>query len=189
MSKPLTKEQIQIKKMRRLKNKNLHQLLLHKFLNHYGYDKGEITAKAIIDDILKLMDDYFLVSSINTDLHHIHYGHLVWMAVPIDEYPARGKTIAQTKMKPVVLSFVTDQDISHIAHGFDTATLRKNRIIRWADEAFEQGALLTQLDIAMLLGVCDAVVSKYVREIQNAGKLLPTRGNIHDLSGAVTHKR
>ena len=41
----------------------------------------------------------------------------------------------------------------------------------------------------MLLGVCDAVVSQYVQEIQTEGHLLPTRGNIHDLSGAITHKR
>jgi len=189
VSKTTTKQQIQIKKMRRLKHKDLHQLLLHRFLNHYGYDKGEITAKAIIDDILKLVDDYFLVSTIDNDLHYIHYGQLVWMAVPVDEYPQRGKTIAQTRMKPVVISFVTDDDIGHIAHGFDTATLRKKRIIRWTDEAFDQGALLTQLDLAMLLGLCDAVVSKYVQEIQSTGKILPTRGNIHDLSGAVTHKR
>ena len=92
-------------------------------------------------------------------------------------------------MKPGVLSFVTDEDISHIAHGFDSTTLRKKRLERWTDEAFNQGALLTQLDLAMLLGVCDAVVSKYVNEIQQTGKLLPTRGNIHDLSGPVTHKR
>lgn len=189
MSKSLTKQQIQLKKMRRLKHKNLHQLLLHRFMNHYGYDKGEITAKAIIDDILKLVDDYFLVSTMDDDLHYIHYGQLVWMAVPVDEYPQRGKTIAQTRMKPVVLSFVTDEDIGHIAHGFNTAALRKRRIIRWTDEAFNQGALLTQLDLAMLLGICDAVVSKYVQEIQSTGKILPTRGNIHDLSGAVTHKQ
>lgn len=189
MAKPLTKEQVQLKKMRRLKDKNLANLLLHRFLNNYGYDKGEVTAKAIIDDILQLVDNYFLVSSVKNDLHHVHYGQLVWMAVPVDEYPQRGKTIASTKFKPVVLSFVTDEDISHIAHGFDSKTLRKKRMERWIDEAFDQGALLTQLDIAILLGVCDAVVSDYANEIQQNGKVLPTRGNIHDLSGAVTHKR
>lgn len=189
MTKSITKAQIQLKKIRRLKDKNLNQLLLYRFLNHYGYDKGEVTAKAIIRDILQLIDDYFLVSTLDDDLHHIHYGQLVWMAVPVDEYPKRGKSIAATRMKPVVLSFVTDDDISHIAHGFDSATLRKKRIQRWIDEAFDQGALLTQLDLAILLGVCDAVVSKYVNEIQQSGKLLPTRGNIHDLSGAITHKR
>lgn len=189
MSKPLSKQQIQLKKCRRLKDKSLHQHLLYRFLNNYGYDKGEITAKAIIDDILKLINDYFLVSSINDDLHHIQYGELVWMAVPVDEYPQRAKPIAKTRMKPVVLSFVTDSDIEHIAHGFHTKTLRKKRIKRWVDQAFDQGALLTQLDLAILLGICDAVVSKYVNEIQSEGHLLPTRGNIHDLSGAITHKK
>lgn len=189
MTKPITKAQIQLKKMRRLKDKNLNQLLLYRFLNHYGYDKGEVTAKAIIRDILQLIDDYFLVSTLDDDLHHIHYGQLVWMAVPVDEYPQRGKSIATTRMKPVVLSFVTDDDISHIAHGFASTTLRKKRLQRWVDEAFDQGALLTQLDLAILLGVCDAVVSKYVNEIQQTGTLLPTRGNIQDISGAITHKR
>ncbi len=185
MSKALTKEQIQLKKFRRLSDKSLEQLLLHRFLNNYGYDRGEITAKAIINDILQLIDHYFLVSSIDDDLHHINYGQLVWMAVPVDEFPQRSKSIAKTRLKPVVLSFINDQDIAHIAHGFDSKSLRKNRLKRWVD----QGALLTQLDLAILLGVCDAVVSQYVQEIQAEGHLLPTRGNIHDLSGAITHKR
>lgn len=189
MSKPLTKEQIQLKKLRRINDKNLKQLLLYRFLNHYGYDKGAITASAIIDDIIKLVEDYFLVSTLDNDLHHINYGQLVWMAVPVDEYPQRSKSIAQTRLKPVVLSFFTDQDAAHIAHGFDSKSLRIKRLKRWVFEAFDQGALLTQLDLAMLLGVCDAVVSTYVGEIQSQGCMLPTRGNIHDLSGAVTHKR
>jgi len=189
MSRPRTKEQVQLRKYRRLKDKNLRQVLLYRFLNHYGYDKGEITAKAIINDLLELIEEYYLVSSSETDLHHIHCGELVWMAVPVDEYPQRRKSIAATRMKPVVLSFVTDEDISHIAHGFDATSLRKKRLARWVDQAYDQGALLTQLDLAMLLGVCDAVVSKYVSEIQKEGNLLPTRGNIHDLSGAITHKR
>ena len=52
MTKPVTKEQIQLKKFRRLHNKSLQQLLMHKFLNEYGYEKGQITAKAIITAII-----------------------------------------------------------------------------------------------------------------------------------------
>jgi hypothetical protein len=77
MSKALTKEQIQIKKFRRLSDKSLEQHLLYRFLNNYGYDKGEVTAMAIINDILQLIDHFFLVSSIDDDLHHINYGQLV----------------------------------------------------------------------------------------------------------------
>ncbi len=189
MSKALTKAQIQNKKYRRLKDKSLEQHLLYRFLNNYGYDKGEITAKAIIKDILKVVELYFLVANNDKNISHTQYGELVWMAVPVDEFPQRGKSIAKTRLKPIVLSFLTDDDISHIAHGFDSTSLRKKRLQRFVDQAFDQGALLTQLDLAALLGVCDAVVSKYVCEIQESGKLLPTRGNIHDLSGAITHKR
>jgi len=189
MTRTLTKEQAQLKKVRRLKSKSLKQLLLYRFLNHYGYDKGEVTARAIIADILALIDEYFLVTHLEDDLHHLHYGQLVWMAVPVDEYPGRAKPLVATRMRPVVLSFITESDIDHIAHGFDSMNLRKKRLIRWVDEAFDQGAVLTQLDLAILLGVCDAVVSKYVGEIQRQGRLLPTRGNLHDLSGAITHKR
>jgi len=189
MSKPITNAQIKLKNSRRLKDKNLRQHLLYNFLNNYGYDKGSVTAKAIIDDVLKVIEEYFLVSSIDNDLHHIQYGQLVWLAVPVDEYPQRAKPIANTRMKPVVLTFVNDEDIDHLSNGFSSAGLRKRRIRRWTDEAFDQGALLTHLDLSILLGICSAVVSKYCTEIQSGGHLLPTRGNIHDLSGAITHKR
>jgi predicted transcriptional regulator len=191
MSKLMTKADIQLKKFRRINDKSLRQLLIYRFLNHYGYDKGQITAKAIVDDILQLIEDYFLLSQKpGDDLHFLNYGQLTWMAVPVDEYPQRGKTIAATRMKPIILSFITDEDVAHIAHGFDSKSLRKKKLVRWVDQAFDQGALLTQLDLAVLLGVCDAVVSTYVQEIQrNTGQILPTRGNIHDLSGAMTHKR
>ena len=65
---------------------------------------------------------------------------------------------------------------------------RINRMVRWCEEAYDQGALLTQLDLAVLLNVCDASVSDYVNQ-RATGRILPTRGNIHDLSGAITHKR
>ena len=59
MSKPLTRTQINDKKFRRINDKSLRQLLIHRFLNDYGYDKGEVTATAIVDDILKTVGRLF----------------------------------------------------------------------------------------------------------------------------------
>ena len=190
MSKVPTKEQIHLKRFRRLKSKSLQQVLIYRFLNHYGYDKGEITVKAIVNDILNLIENYFLLSPKTEGLQFLNYGYLTWMAVPVDEYPQRGKTIAATCLKPILLSFITDDDIAHIANGYDAKSLRKKKLLRWVDQAFDQGALLTQLDLAALLGCCDTVISQYVQEIQKeTERILPTRGNIHDLSGAITHKK
>ena len=111
------------------------------------------------------------------------------MAVPIDEYPERGKSIVKTRMKPVILTYLAAEDIESFRNGF-TSRNSGYRLVRWCHQAYDQGALLTQLDLAVLLNVCDQVVCDYVNEWQkSSGELLPTRGNIHDLSGAITHKK
>lgn len=199
MSKPLTRTQVNEKKFRRINDKSLRQLLIHRFINDYGYDKGEVTASAIVDDIVKTIEDYFVITlpleKLATqdqlpDERMLSYGQLVWMAVPIDEYPQKGKSIVNTRMKPVILTYLASEDVESFRNGFTSRQLRINRLVRWCYQAYDQGALLTQLDLAVLLNVCDAVVSNYVNEWQKtSGKLLPTRGNIHDLSGAITHKK
>ena len=93
-------------------------------------------------------------------------------------------------MKPVILTYLASEDIESFRNGLTSRQLRINRLVRWCYQAYDQGALLTQLDLAVLLNVCDAAVNNYVNEWQKtSGKLLPTRGNIHDLSGAITHKK
>lgn len=203
MSKALTKQEVNLKKFRRINDKSLRRLLIHRFINSYGYDKGEVTAQAIVDDILKTVEHYFVVRKPLeqmaqgkptpdefSDERYLRYGQLVWMAVPVDEFPERGKSIVRTRMKPVILTYLASEDIETIRDGFTSRQLRINRMVRWCEEAYDQGALLTQLDLAVLLNVCDSVVNDYVNEYQRAsGRILPTRGNIHDMSGAITHKR
>ncbi len=199
MSKPSTRIQVNEKKVRRINDKSLRQLLIHRFLNDYGYDKGEVTATAIVEDILKTVEQYFVITLPLEKLakgdelpeeRYLRYGQLVWMAVPIDEYPEKGKAIIKTRMKPIILTYVAAEDVESFRDGFTSRQLRMKRMVRWCHQAYDQGALLTQLDLAVLLNVCDAVVSDYVNEWQKTtGEILPTRGNIHDLSGAITHKR
>lgn len=199
MSKTLTKHEVNAKKYRRINDKSLRQLLIHNFINSYGYDKGEVTAQAIVDDILNTIEHYFVVAKpleqmaqggTPPDERYLRYGQLVWMAVLIDELPQKGKSIIGTRMKSVILTYLASEDIETIRDGFTSRQLRINRMVRWCEEAYDQGALLTQLDLAVLLNCCDKVVSDYANEYQRAsGKILPTRGNIHDLSGAITHKR
>ncbi len=199
MSKPSTRTQINEKKVRRINDKSLRQLLIHRFLNDYGYDKGEVTATAIVDDILKTVEDYFVITLPLEKLatgdqlpeeRYLRYGQLVWMAVPIDEYPEKGKSIVKTRMKPIILTYLATEDIESFRNGFTSRELRIKRLVRWCHQAYDQDALLTHLDLAVLLNVCDAVVSDYVNQWQKTtGEILPTRGNIHDLSGAITHKK
>jgi hypothetical protein len=187
---PMTAKEVNLKKFRRVYDKSLEQVLLHRFMNHYGYEKGEVTARAIIKDLLQLIERHFLICRPDESAVLLKYGQMAWPAVPIEERPKRGQRIQDIPMRLVVLTFLCDEDIEMIRNGFRSRELRIRRMVRWMDETFDQGALLSQLDIALLLNVCDGVVSDYVNEYQRtSGRLLPTRGNIHDLSGHITHKR
>jgi hypothetical protein len=170
----------------RMKGKSLKHILVDRFLNHYGYDKGAVTASAIVDDLLALIDQYYRYS----DNSFLKQGQMVWPAVPVDEYPKKGKSIAQTKLKPVVLDIIDDSDIEDMKTAIHHREIRLKRIERWTTQAYDQGALLSQLDLAVLLNTSSNTAGEYVREFHNLyHRPLPTRGNIQLLGSGQTHKK
>jgi hypothetical protein len=177
---------IALRRYKRMKGKSLKHILIDRFLNHYGYDKGEVTATAIIDDLLALIDQYYRY----TDNSFLKQGQMVWHAVPIDEYPGKGKSIAQTRLKPVVLDIISDSDIDDMRTPLLHRELRLKKIERWTTQAYDQGALLSQLDLAVLLTSNEATAGDYVREYKTLyNRALPTRGNIQLIGGGQTHKK
>lgn len=170
----------------RMKGKSLKHIVLDRFLNHYGYDKGPITASAIIDDLLTLIEQYYRF----TDHSFLKPGQMVWHAVPVNEFPKKGKSIAQTKLKPVVLDMITDDDIEDLRLPVQSRELKLKKVERWTHQAYDQGALLTQLDLAVLLATSTVTIGQYVRQYHNLyNRPLPTRGTIQLIGGGQTHKR
>jgi hypothetical protein len=179
-------QSVALREYGRIKGKSLKHILLDRFLNQYGYDKGAVTASAIIDDLLALIEQYYRYS----DNSFLKQGQMVWHAVPVDEYPKKGKSIAQTKLKPVVLDMITDTDIEDLKIPLHHRELRLKKIERWTTQAYDQGALLSQLDLAVLLNTSSMTAGEYVREYQNLyHRPLPTRGNIQLIGSGQTHKR
>jgi hypothetical protein len=175
-----------MRRYKRIKGKNLRQIVLDRFLNHYGYDKGAVTASAIVDDLLRLIDTFYRY----TDNSLLKQGQIVWHAVPTDEYPAKAKSIAQTRVQPVILDMVNGDDIEALKLPIHHRELRLRKVERWTHQAYDQGALLTQLDLAVLLGCAEQTAAQYVREYEDLYKRpLPTRGNIQLIGPGQTHKR
>jgi len=181
-----SKESVAEKRYHRIKGKSLKKMLLDRFLNHYGYDKGTVTASAIVDDILNLVDIYYRY----TDNSFLKPGQMVWHAVPTNEMPAKGKSIYQTALKPVVLDIISEGDIEDMKKPLHHRQIRLKRVERWTQQAFEQGALLSQLDLSVLLSVNEFTAGNYIREYQSLyGRSLPTRGNIQQIGRGQTHKK
>jgi len=70
----------------------------------------------------------------------------------------------------------------------DIKELTKQRIVRVTNEAFDQGGLLTQADLSILLGESPRTIGRRIKELQDEGIIVPTRGSRMDIGPGVSHK-
>lgn len=166
-----------------LQAKTLENNLILHLIENYGYNSKPRIAEAMISDILSICDSF------RRDSSSLEAGQMLWPAVLVKEKHGNGKTLARTRTKNVVLSIVADQDIKDYSEGIRPKDILAKRIARISSEAYSQGALLAQADIALIFNIVQPKVSKLVTEYQNqTEKMLPLRGVVHDIGRSVTHK-
>jgi len=166
-----------------LQQKTLENSLILHLIENYGYSTKPKVAEALIKDLMSLY------AAFTKDKDSLKTGQMLWPAVSIKEKHGNGKTLAQTKTTSVVLSVLTDSDIKDLARGIKPHMALAKRIARISEEAYSQGALLTQADIAAIFCISQSKVSQLVRGYQkNIGKVIPLRGLVHDIGRSITHK-
>lgn len=152
--------------------------------SEYRFMGGDKIQEMFVNDVLKLFKEY------NRDAWNLEPGQTMWFAVCVDEKPSYGKTLEKTRITPVILSIVHDEDRKTRENGYSHRELRRFKIARILREAFEQKGVLSQADVAEMLGVSIGTVSKDIIEYQIENQVvLPYRGTIHDLGRALTHKK
>jgi hypothetical protein len=170
----------------RIKKRSLPDLLVHKFLTEYGYDHGPVVARAIVEDILTTIEQCYP--------DRVSPRTVVWLAVRREKRGQR-KGLDLTDLVAVQLLMTTDDEVRLLTD----PQLRKDRrarrafnrarFARWCFEAYEQGGVLTQLDLSLLSGLSANYISQALREYETeTDTIVPTRGTVHDIGPSVTHK-
>lgn len=119
----------------------------------------------------------------------VKVGQVLWLAVAADDRPGRSKRIEQTRLVPVLLDLVTPQDIDATSTPGQRLETRRRKVVRLFEQAYAQGAVLSEADVSLLLHLNDAAISDDVRAHEQAtGAVVPRRGTIHDLGRSVSHK-
>ena len=167
---------------RRLVRRNLASLLRHKFLHEYGYDKGSVVVAAIVADLCETIGRFYARAG------DLEPGQLLYNAPAAGERGGRGKTIANTKLVPVRLTIVAEEDLEAIRVGAPAARRREIRVRRLTHQAYEQGALLSQADIGLVTGYSPGAVSVTAVDLRRRGEFLPLRGYLADMGSFPTHK-
>lgn len=170
----------------RFSQRSLPDLLVRKFLTEYGYDHGPVIARAIVEDILATLEQCYP--------DRLPPKTVVWLVVR-REWQGRRKHLQVTDLVPVQLRLVTPEEIELLMQPDLRRDLKarrafnRARFVRWCYEAYDQGGVLTLLDLSLLSGMSENYVGELLREYEAAqGKIVPTRGTVHDVGPSVTHK-
>jgi hypothetical protein len=111
-------------------------------------------------------------------------GQMTYLALSGDT--PSGRPIAECERVPINLTMDGPDDLEALRHG--VAGLRRSKIQRLTREAQDQGALLTQEDLARLLCASRSTIKRDVAQLRAEGIDVPTRGQVKDIGKGVSHK-
>ena len=176
------KRQPQLEQIHRLSVKTLDQVFIARAQEGLGCSLFE--AQALTDLVKEVYFPWL------TQPEAIQAGQLATIAVSADE-PGH-KPLSKCKMVPVVLTlYAGEEDYQHrLAHEPNgIAALRQRQIERMANEALDQGALLTAEDFAFRICNCGLrTISRDLKALAQKEVVVPLRSQQKDAGRALTHR-
>ncbi len=113
-------------------------------------------------------------------------GEVAYEAVDANE-PA-GKHIRLTRKLTIKINLIDlNTDLEALAN-FGLAGLRRHRLMRLTKQAYDQGALLSYEDLAMILTTSPSTIKRDVQLLKKQGFFIMTRGAKHDMGPGLSHK-
>jgi len=173
------------KKLGSLKDRSLKSALAHRIHKEFPRIGGPRMRGLCAELVLDVLATHL------RPREHLSHGQVLWLATNIDDPPLRNRRTIDTDLVPVVLDLSTAEDIEKRI----TATTRWEHIIlektlRLCHQARQQGALLSNCDLAELLATNDSRIARILASYERStGTVVPRRATVHDVGTATTHKR
>jgi hypothetical protein len=158
----------------------LKPAIVNFFKREFSGSFGPIVRENIADALIELFNSLCPESS------RLKPGQVVWNALD----KRKRADSENRRYKPVILSLVTDDDVSMFEKGSPLSRIRKNVIARMIIEAYSQDAVLSTRDLSLLLVSGRSYLSHQRIEYEKENNtVLPHTGVIHDMGTTLTHKR
>jgi hypothetical protein len=168
---------------RPFEQKTFREILINFFRREVPHIGGEMIYELVATQIEDFIHDYYPLNSC------FQMGQLLWFAVDKNEPGKYGKAMAHTHIKPVILTLVSAADIQNYKNGVALNQIQPQVLARLYQQAYDQGAVLTEADLSLIRHQCLKTISNQTRAYEDEHHvILPRRGTIHDLGRSVSHK-
>lgn len=172
------------KKYGPLKGKTLKNALAHRIQKEFPRIGGPRIQRLCADLILEVLAEHL------RPRQYITHGQVLWLAVSVNDPPRRHQCTADTDLVPVVLDLSTPEDIDNRISRSGRGAQLLTKSLRLCKQAYDQGGLLSNCDLAELIGASDSyIASTLAAHERKTGKIVPRRATVHDVGTGTTHKR
>jgi hypothetical protein len=167
-----------------LQAKTLKNVLAHRIRKEFPRIGGPRIQQLCAEMILEV------IGKCVRPTEHLGHGQILWLAVAVDHRPARHQSMADMDLVPVILDLSISEDIDRRIQKSTARQQRLEKAVRCCQQAYRQGGLLANSDLAELLSATEGYIShllvEYERQTQT---VVPRRATLHDMGTALTHKR
>lgn len=162
--------------LKRLESKNAKNAIIQKLAQDFNLTP--IIAEAFYKQVSIYFEEH---SNITLSSGEVSYE-------AVDSTEPAGKHIRLTRKVTVRIRLMDiNTDFDALAN-FGLAGMRRLRIERLTRQTYDQGALLTFEDLALLLTTSPATVKRDVLFLRKQGKFIMTRGTKLDMGPGLSHK-
>lgn len=160
----------------RLKSKNARSAITQKLASDFNLTP--IIAEAFYQQFSLYFQEHANVS--------LSTGEIAYEAVASEEPAGKPINLARkTTIRIKLIDFSTD--IQALAD-YGLAGLRRHRLARITKQSYDQAALLSYEDLAMILTTSPATVKRDIYFLRQQGMFIMTRGMKHDMGPGLSHK-
>jgi hypothetical protein len=172
------------KKYAPLQEKTLQNALAHAIAEQFPRIGGPRIRGLCAEMILEVIEAHVRPQE------HVRHGQVLWMGVATDHPPRYRQRLTDAKLVPVVLDLSTPEDIDARIDRKRPMERLQSKAVRLCHQSHQQGALLSNCDLAELLGADDSRVAEALTTYERrTKKLVPRRATLHDVGTGLTHKR
>jgi Protein of unknown function (DUF1670) len=172
------------KKFGPLRGKTLKNALAHRIAEDFPRVGGRRICELCADMILEVVVKHMRPRA------HVQHGQVLWMAVSLDDPPRQRQRIIDTDLVPVLLDLSTAEDVQGRIERLPASQRLLRKALRLCQQAYEQGGLLSNCDLAELLHTCDGRIAVLLTNHERAtNSTVPRRATLHDVGSGLTHKR
>ena len=158
--------------------------LFNLITTEFGYIGGPDVVKLFVKKIIELNNQYYLRDEF------VRPGQMRWLVLKAGQKYSKGKKLSDMQLIPVTLTLINPEDIEDRITNVKKNELLEKLIVRLCNETKEQGGVITETDIALLLRMTGSMVSVHITSYEEkTKKVIPRAGTEMDIGRSLTHKK